>query len=270
MPVIRFSCPTCSKVLKAPDHGAGRKIACPGCGQRLLIPPPLRVENKTVLGELMPDSPASSIPSAPDPFHPMRFSSVDEPPPVRRAPPIPPAPEPPSVPQQPPSDPFDFNSPSDQDQFDYPSRTHDEGLGTDRPRPPRGKFLDRQEEVTQSGTHQKHSGLGIASFLIALLVVGLDILLAVVIAVGIAKSGRGGYSPGYREDLRTNVMGGGMALLCLNCMSVPLCLVGVGMAVAGLIAHRGYNHLLTWIGLVGNGTVILGVCGLYLLGALMT
>lgn len=37
--MIRFRCPTCRKVLKAPDDRAGRKIECPGCGQRLQIPP---------------------------------------------------------------------------------------------------------------------------------------------------------------------------------------------------------------------------------------
>ena len=40
--MIRFACPTCQKVLKAPDEGAGRKVNCPKCSQRLIIPPPAR------------------------------------------------------------------------------------------------------------------------------------------------------------------------------------------------------------------------------------
>src|SRR5688572_33380800 len=42
MPMIRFSCPTCSKSLKAPDEKAGAKSACPYCGQRVQVPPPVR------------------------------------------------------------------------------------------------------------------------------------------------------------------------------------------------------------------------------------
>jgi DNA-directed RNA polymerase subunit RPC12/RpoP len=36
--VIRFQCPACKKVLKVADDGASRKVNCPRCGQRLLIP----------------------------------------------------------------------------------------------------------------------------------------------------------------------------------------------------------------------------------------
>jgi DNA-directed RNA polymerase subunit RPC12/RpoP len=47
--MMRFSCPTCQKVLKAPADEAGRKIHCPRCGQRLEIPPPPQPVNHTVL-----------------------------------------------------------------------------------------------------------------------------------------------------------------------------------------------------------------------------
>jgi hypothetical protein len=33
--MIRFACPTCRQILKAPDHGAGHKLLCPKCGQKL-------------------------------------------------------------------------------------------------------------------------------------------------------------------------------------------------------------------------------------------
>lgn len=60
--MIRFQCPVCDKVLKAPDHGAGQKISCPKCGQRLLIPQPAPAANKTVLGRSLPESSSSSVP----------------------------------------------------------------------------------------------------------------------------------------------------------------------------------------------------------------
>jgi DNA-directed RNA polymerase subunit RPC12/RpoP len=40
--MIRFSCPACQKVFKAPSRAAGRKASCPRCGNRLLIPPPIQ------------------------------------------------------------------------------------------------------------------------------------------------------------------------------------------------------------------------------------
>lgn len=57
--MIRFQCPTCLKKLQAPDGTTGRKTNCPSCGQRLLIPPPIRtqVQNKTILGQPTPSPP---------------------------------------------------------------------------------------------------------------------------------------------------------------------------------------------------------------------
>jgi DNA-directed RNA polymerase subunit RPC12/RpoP len=58
LPMIRFACPTCRKVLNASDDKAGRKAPCPACGQRLLVPRPIHVpaqiQNKTVLGQPLP------------------------------------------------------------------------------------------------------------------------------------------------------------------------------------------------------------------------
>src|SRR5438105_3921294 len=71
--MIRFACPACQKVLTCQDNGAGRKVACPRCGQRLLIPPPppmaipVRVQTKTILGRSLPDPSASlALPSPAD------------------------------------------------------------------------------------------------------------------------------------------------------------------------------------------------------------
>ncbi|HEY7157041.1 MAG TPA: hypothetical protein VH575_23935, partial [Gemmataceae bacterium] len=63
--MIRFSCPACHKVLKAPDHGGGRKINCPKCGQRMLIPMPAKpaAANPTVLGQLTSSPLPGPVPS---------------------------------------------------------------------------------------------------------------------------------------------------------------------------------------------------------------
>lgn len=66
--MIRFACPVCHKIMKAPEKGVGKKISCPKCGQRLEIPPPVQVQNKTVLGQPLPEKiPAVPISSAPVP-----------------------------------------------------------------------------------------------------------------------------------------------------------------------------------------------------------
>ncbi len=53
--MIYFQCPTCRKELKAQDGFAGRKVECPDCGQRLLIPPPEQATGDTVLGLRVPN-----------------------------------------------------------------------------------------------------------------------------------------------------------------------------------------------------------------------
>jgi hypothetical protein len=104
-----------------------------------------------------------------------------------------------------------------------------------------------------------------ASFIIALVVGGLDVVLGLIIVVGLARPHRGEDV----MDLKLKLVGGGVSMYCLNCLSVPLCLVGVGLSVVALIAHKDRNHLFTWIGLLGNGVVILAVVGLYVLGAIL-
>lgn len=54
--MIIFKCPTCLKTFKSPVADAGKKCPCPSCGQRLQIPAPVQPQNKTVLGELVPDT----------------------------------------------------------------------------------------------------------------------------------------------------------------------------------------------------------------------
>jgi hypothetical protein len=250
--LIRFECPTCGKRLKAPDDGAGCKTTCTRCSQRLLVPP--RVQNKTVLGKAVPDRPTISAvpPSGIKPqaavlppgqvvvscpgcgraiqLRPHELSLVIECAACNlcfspSGPPVPPP-----VPRQWPSGPSASPSAADDD----------------------------------VALAQAHSGLGIASFILALLVGGLDVMLAVMIATRIAHSAP--RSGADLAELKADMLTGGMAMACLNFMSVPLCLVGVGLAFVGLIAHRDRNHLFNWIGLFGNGVVIFGVLAFWVYG----
>jgi hypothetical protein len=61
--MLRFGCPTCNSVIDALDHQANTKIACPKCGQRLLVPKPAHPPpvDKTVLGM---DLSAGKVPPA--------------------------------------------------------------------------------------------------------------------------------------------------------------------------------------------------------------
>lgn len=131
-----------------------------------------------------------------------------------------------------------------------------------------GQSEDDPDEESQ----QTHSGLGIASFLIAVLVGGMEIILIFIIAIGMASVPRGdGHE--IRDDIALRAVGGGVSLVCLNCASVPFALVGLGLGVVALIAHRGRNrrnHLFTWVGTIANGVVILAVVGFYLLVSLLS
>lgn len=97
------------------------------------------------------------------------------------------------------------------------------------------------------------------SFLIAVVVGGLDVLLGFVITLNVAGS--------KGIDAKEKALSGALAMVCLNCMSIPVCLVGVGLGVMALIAHKDRNHSMTYIGLTVNALVILTLLGLYTLGA---
>jgi hypothetical protein len=57
--MIRFACPMCNAAMAAPDDRAGSKGTCPKCGQRIQVPKPPPA-NKTVVGKLLDDQPASA------------------------------------------------------------------------------------------------------------------------------------------------------------------------------------------------------------------
>jgi len=135
---------------------------------------------------------------------------------------------------------------------------------------------------------ERHSGLGITSFIIALLVGGLDVILALVIVLGIARPEKAQPQPAARVESYGSYANRAYAsalasanqkettrgdtlrrIAFLDCMSLPLCLVGIGLSVVAFIAHQNCNHLFTWIGLLGNGGVIVGVIGLYVLAPVL-
>jgi hypothetical protein len=103
--------------------------------------------------------------------------------------------------------------------------------------------------VSPRDRHQ--SGLGIASFVITFLVGGTNIIFAVLIAVAIIGS------PSNSTERWLAIAYGMVVMAGLNGYGIPLCLVSIGLSLAGLIARRDRNHFFTWIGLIGGGIVIL-------------
>src|SRR5215204_773991 len=118
---------------------------------------------------------------------------------------------PPDVPQSPPSLPIQS---APRRPFDF-SRS---------PNPTSSRRPSGERQSPNVVTPQ-HSGLGIASFVIALLVLGLDAILVVIMVVGIARPTQREREDVDQREPRNAVLRGAVALYCLNCLSVPLCLV---------------------------------------------
>ena len=93
--MIRFACPTCQKVHKAPENAAGRKVRCLRCSQTIIIPVPAEIKNKPLVGLLLPEKTTQEPPAIPsdesidhsfdDCISPADSLPVD-PPPVRQSP----------------------------------------------------------------------------------------------------------------------------------------------------------------------------------------
>jgi hypothetical protein len=58
--MLRFQCPNCQQILKAPPEWSGRKTKCTRCGQRLLVPAAPPPQSKTVLANSLPPEPPAT------------------------------------------------------------------------------------------------------------------------------------------------------------------------------------------------------------------
>jgi hypothetical protein len=66
--MIRFGCPNCKAYLQAPGPRVGTKVQCPHCHQRIVVPGPPPAQNKTLLGESLPQVPVNDCPGCRSPM----------------------------------------------------------------------------------------------------------------------------------------------------------------------------------------------------------
>lgn len=101
----------------------------------------------------------------------------------------------------------------------------------------------------------RHSGLGITSFIVAILV-GL-IEVGIIGAASIAEV----KNPGVLNEESQWAMAAGLGM----CGGILLALVGAGLGIAGLMQSQRYK-VFAILGLVFNSAIILGMIGLIALG----
>jgi hypothetical protein len=88
------------------------------------------------------------------------------------------------------------------------------------------------------------------------------VFMVIVNAVSSASS-----ADPYRRKVES--LSDSMAIADLNCMSVPLCLIGLGLAIVGLTVHPYRRHFLTGIGFFVNFLVLVGVLVAYFVGGVL-
>lgn len=101
---------------------------------------------------------------------------------------------------------------------------------------------------------QKHSGVGIASFVIGILSL---IMVCITFIVAGGSGGVSEYSSSY-ESLMT-----GIGLLA--CGTIALTLVGVVLGIVG-VAQKNVKKLFAILGLSANGLVMLSLCLIIVIG----
>jgi len=102
---------------------------------------------------------------------------------------------------------------------------------------------------------QKHSGMGIASFIISL-VIGVGVLLAIVIA-GVIKVAN-------PESLQDESIGTALiGLFVIACLFINL--IGIGLGIAGLV-QKNRKRIFSILGTIINGVVLIGIGSLILIG----
>lgn len=90
--MIRFACPSCGKVYKAPDENAGRKTVCKQCNALVVIPD--QAVREVVQGVPLPTNPAGETAPAPIKPPPQRPAVETHTSPGGRSPPSAPSPSP--------------------------------------------------------------------------------------------------------------------------------------------------------------------------------
>ncbi|HLU13523.1 MAG TPA: hypothetical protein VKZ64_06150 [Arenimonas sp.] len=104
----------------------------------------------------------------------------------------------------------------------------------------------------------KHSGLGIASFIISL-VAGLAILIAIVIA-GIMEANTPG---GIDENSPEAIL---LGLVLIGMMFLDLVALGLGI---GALFQRDRKKIFAILGTIFSGVVVLGTAFLMVIGSMM-
>lgn len=119
----------------------------------------------------------------------------------------------------------------------------------------------------EAGREDRHSRMGIASLMLAVLAI-IAIVLFFVISVSVASSEIGNNPQSFDPNSidESSPLASTFALLGLGLIgSVLLTVVGFGLGVAGLIQRRR-KRLFAILGTILNGLVVLGVIALFVLG----
>jgi hypothetical protein len=115
---------------------------------------------------------------------------------------------------------------------------------------PRARRDDRWDEPSRL----PHSGLGVASFIISLIVIVLTVL--VVLLSVVARANRAHHST---ADAMLGIT------LLFGCTGLLACVVGLSLGVAGVF-QEDRNRTFAVVGIILNGLVILGTVALILIG----
>jgi hypothetical protein len=120
----------------------------------------------------------------------------------------------------------------------------------------------QSEPFSGARAEAPHSGLGIASFIIGTLTFGLNGIVGFISIINMV-------SARDVDDAASSGLAGAWTMVCLLCTSIPVCLVGVGLGIAGMIAQKNSNQLFSRLGFIANGAVVAVVLMLFLVGSIM-
>jgi hypothetical protein len=120
-------------------------------------------------------------------------------------------------------------------------------------------MTDEENIYQEAYTPLKHSGLGIASFIISIFLGIFDFFLVVIAGVVEATS------PGGMDEKSAIAVVLGLLLF----LGFGLSLVGIGLGIAGLI-QKNRKKLFSVLGFIFNLAVVLVVLGIMVLGLMMS